>query len=256
MTKKNPHWGTTLDSFLAEDGIRKTAKAEALTRTLAWQPTQEMERQGITKAALAERMHTSRAQIDRILKAKGNVTVETLQRATTTAPRSPARTHRRRPPCEANHRRVGRPSAPHQTSSPTQDFPPPPFPTLAPTRRAASVGPALLPSSKACPSQRLPVHSGQPQSARRIRLLGGLRWGDRRRSGFVYLNGKSDIRPTAWFGRKGLLRLRKTCRSDRHAALEPRPHAQPARPSLRKVAASPSALRKREADNRCLSKRS
>ena len=81
MTKRNPHWGTTLDSFLAEDGIREAAKAEALTRVIAWQLTQEMERQGITKAALAERMHTSRAQVDRILKAKGNVTVESLRRA-------------------------------------------------------------------------------------------------------------------------------------------------------------------------------
>jgi DNA-binding transcriptional regulator LsrR (DeoR family) len=79
--KKNPHWGTPLDDFLAEDGIREAAKAEALTRVIAWQLTQEMERQGITKAALAERMHTSRAQVDRILKAKGNVTIESLQRA-------------------------------------------------------------------------------------------------------------------------------------------------------------------------------
>ena len=81
MTKKNPHWGTTLDTFLGEDGIRETAKTEAVTRVVAWQLTQEMERQGMTKAALAERMHTSRAQVDRILKAKGNITIETLQRA-------------------------------------------------------------------------------------------------------------------------------------------------------------------------------
>jgi transcriptional regulator with XRE-family HTH domain len=40
-----------------------------------------MEKQGMTKATLAERMHTSRAQVDRILKAKGNVTLESLQRA-------------------------------------------------------------------------------------------------------------------------------------------------------------------------------
>jgi transcriptional regulator with XRE-family HTH domain len=40
-----------------------------------------MQRQGISKAKLAELMHTSRAQVDRILKAQGNVTVETLQRA-------------------------------------------------------------------------------------------------------------------------------------------------------------------------------
>ncbi|HZZ63497.1 MAG TPA: helix-turn-helix transcriptional regulator [Roseiarcus sp.] len=81
MTEKNPHWGTTLDEFLTEEGIREAAKAGALTRVLAWQLSQEMERQGITKSALAERMHTSRAQVDRILKAKGNVTIESLQRA-------------------------------------------------------------------------------------------------------------------------------------------------------------------------------
>lgn len=79
--EKNPHWGTTLDEFLAEDGIREAAKTEALTRVIAWQLSQEMARQGMTKAALAERMHTSRAQVDRILKAKGNVTIESLQRA-------------------------------------------------------------------------------------------------------------------------------------------------------------------------------
>jgi antitoxin HicB len=81
MTRKNPHWGKPLDEFLAEQGIRESAKAEAITRVVAWQLSQEMERQGITKARLAELMHTSRAQVDRILKAKGNVTVESLQRA-------------------------------------------------------------------------------------------------------------------------------------------------------------------------------
>ena len=79
--KKNAHWGTSLDEFLGKEGIREPAKAEALTRVVAWQLNQEMARQGITKAVLAERMHTSRAQVDRILKAKGNVTIETLQRA-------------------------------------------------------------------------------------------------------------------------------------------------------------------------------
>jgi antitoxin HicB len=81
MTKNNPHWGTSIDAFLTEDGIHEAAKAEAVTRAVAWQLTQEMERQGMTKAMLAEKMHTSRAQVDRILKAKGNITIETLQRA-------------------------------------------------------------------------------------------------------------------------------------------------------------------------------
>jgi hypothetical protein len=43
--------GTTLDAFLTEDGIREAAKAEAVTRVVAWQLNREMERQGITKAA-------------------------------------------------------------------------------------------------------------------------------------------------------------------------------------------------------------
>lgn len=81
MAEKNPHWGSTLDGFLAEEGIAEAARTEATTRIVAWQLSQEMERQGITKAKLAELMHTSRAQVDRILKAKGNVTIETLQRA-------------------------------------------------------------------------------------------------------------------------------------------------------------------------------
>jgi antitoxin HicB len=81
MKGKNPHWGSTLEDFLDEEGIREAAKAKAVTRVVAWQLAKEMERQGMTKAKLAERMKTSRAQVDRILKAQGNVTVETLQRA-------------------------------------------------------------------------------------------------------------------------------------------------------------------------------
>jgi antitoxin HicB len=49
MTKKNPHWGTTLDAFLDAEGIREAAKAEVVTRVIAWQFTQEMERQGMTQ---------------------------------------------------------------------------------------------------------------------------------------------------------------------------------------------------------------
>jgi DNA-binding phage protein len=81
MKRKNPHWGSTLEGFLDEEGIREAAKTKAVTRVVAWQLAKEMERQGMTKAKLAARMKTSRAQVDRILNAQGNVTVETLQRA-------------------------------------------------------------------------------------------------------------------------------------------------------------------------------
>ncbi len=78
---KNPHWGSTLDDFLKEEEILESAKAEAVNRIVAWQLSEEMKRQGMTKARLAELMNTSRAQVDRILQAKGNVTLVSLQRA-------------------------------------------------------------------------------------------------------------------------------------------------------------------------------
>lgn len=83
MSKKNQHWGSTLDDFLNEEGIYETAKATAVTRVISWQIAEEMLKKGITKTQMAELMHTSRTQVDRILKAKGNVTIETLQRAAT-----------------------------------------------------------------------------------------------------------------------------------------------------------------------------
>ena len=81
MSGKNQHWGSTLDDFLHEEGICETAKAEAVTRVISWQIAEEMKKRGLTKTQMAERMHTSRAQVDRILKGNGNVTIETLQRA-------------------------------------------------------------------------------------------------------------------------------------------------------------------------------
>ena len=78
----NPHWGSTLDDFLDEEGIREEAATAAIKRVIAWQLAEEMKKKRITKKHLAELMHTSRAQIDRILDPeKGNVTIETLQRA-------------------------------------------------------------------------------------------------------------------------------------------------------------------------------
>lgn len=77
----NPHWGSTLDDFLKEEGVYQTTKTTAVMRVVAWQLMQEMERQGLSKTELAARMHTSRTQLERVLKAEGNVTLETLQRA-------------------------------------------------------------------------------------------------------------------------------------------------------------------------------
>jgi antitoxin HicB len=78
----NPNWGSTLEDFLEEEGIREEATTAAIKQVIAWQLAEEMKKKSITKKRLAELMHTSRAQIDRILDPdKGNVTIETLQRA-------------------------------------------------------------------------------------------------------------------------------------------------------------------------------
>ena len=66
---------------MKEEGVLDETRAEAVTRVITWQLAEEMKKQGMTKAAMAKHLHTSRAQVDRILKSKGNVTVETLQRA-------------------------------------------------------------------------------------------------------------------------------------------------------------------------------
>ena len=44
--KKNPHWGSTLDDFLEEEGILEVARAEAVTRVVAWQLSEEVRRAG------------------------------------------------------------------------------------------------------------------------------------------------------------------------------------------------------------------
>ncbi len=81
MRKQNKHWGSSLNDFLREEGVFDETRGEAITRVVAWQLGEEMRKQRMSKTQLAGLMRTSRAQVDRILTAKGNVTVETLQRA-------------------------------------------------------------------------------------------------------------------------------------------------------------------------------
>jgi len=80
--KKNPHRGSSLDAFLEEEGILENATARAAKKVLSWQFAQAMKKEGITKAALARRTKTSRAQLDRLLDPENqSVTLHTLTRA-------------------------------------------------------------------------------------------------------------------------------------------------------------------------------
>jgi antitoxin HicB len=73
---------TTLDEFLESEGDREAFQAVAIKEVLAWQISEAMKAQGLSRKRLAERMGTSRSQIGRLLDPKdGNVTLVTLQKA-------------------------------------------------------------------------------------------------------------------------------------------------------------------------------
>ena len=82
MAKRTTHIGSTLDDFLSEEGLLEEASARAIKRVIAWQLAEAMQTQGLTKTAMAERMHTSRSMLDRLLdETDTGLTIETLSRA-------------------------------------------------------------------------------------------------------------------------------------------------------------------------------
>ncbi len=80
MSKR--HIGSSFDDFLRQEGILAQTETVAIKRVLAYQITQAMKEKGLTKAALAKMMGTSRAQLDRLLDPENpSVTLQTMGRA-------------------------------------------------------------------------------------------------------------------------------------------------------------------------------
>ena len=79
MSKK--HIGSSLDSFLKDEGTFDEAQALAIKEVVVWQLTEAMAKQSLSKARLAVMLKTSRSQVDRLLDPTRDVTVSTLQRA-------------------------------------------------------------------------------------------------------------------------------------------------------------------------------
>jgi predicted XRE-type DNA-binding protein len=76
------HRGSTLDSFLDEEGIRPQAEQLATKRACAIQLSRAIKESGLSKSEVARRMHTSRAVLDRLLdEANPSVTLGTLEKA-------------------------------------------------------------------------------------------------------------------------------------------------------------------------------
>lgn len=77
----NKHIGSTLESFLEEQGILEEVRAKALKKALAYQLKEAMVQQNLTQSELAKRMGTSRAVLQRLLNSNNtSVTLHTLNR--------------------------------------------------------------------------------------------------------------------------------------------------------------------------------
>jgi DNA-binding Xre family transcriptional regulator len=85
MTTKKPsfdHTGSSFDSFLQEEGILEEVQAVAIKRVIAWQLAEAMKLGGISKKEMAQRMGTSRSQLDRLLDPENSaVHLQTIARA-------------------------------------------------------------------------------------------------------------------------------------------------------------------------------
>ncbi|ABM59192.1 XRE family transcriptional regulator [Verminephrobacter eiseniae] len=79
---ENKHIGSNFDDFLAEEALLEDAMATAMKRVIAWQIEQEMKAQKLSKTAMATKMHTSRAALNRLLDATDtSLTLTTLASA-------------------------------------------------------------------------------------------------------------------------------------------------------------------------------
>ena len=81
-TMKKKHLGSDFDEFLAEEGLLGEVEATAVKRVIAFQLTQFMKENELSKTAMAKRMQTSRSALDRLLNPSNpSVTLQTMDRA-------------------------------------------------------------------------------------------------------------------------------------------------------------------------------
>lgn len=77
----NPYRGSNFDDFLAEEGILEEVTLRAQKRLLVLQIEEIIAEAKLTKSDLAQRMQTSRSQLDRLLAPDNTaVTLDSLSR--------------------------------------------------------------------------------------------------------------------------------------------------------------------------------
>jgi phosphosulfolactate phosphohydrolase-like enzyme len=79
MSKK--HMGSAIDDFLKAEGIFEEAQSQAIKEVVAWQLAKAMKKKKISKNRMAALLKTSRTQVDRLLDAKEDITLSSLERA-------------------------------------------------------------------------------------------------------------------------------------------------------------------------------
>ena len=76
---KNQHLGSSFDDFLKEEGTLAEIEAIAVKRVIAFQIEQMMNKEHLSKTALAKRMDTSRNALDRLLDpTNASITLQSL----------------------------------------------------------------------------------------------------------------------------------------------------------------------------------
>ena len=80
-TPKNAHHGSDFSGFLRDEGILEEAQAAALKKIIATALALRMKQDRVTVSALASRLKTSRAALNRVLDEENtSITLHTLSR--------------------------------------------------------------------------------------------------------------------------------------------------------------------------------
>ena len=79
---KNKAIGSSFNDFLAKEGITGDVEAGAIKKIIAYQLQEAIEKERLTKTALARELSTSRAAVNRLLDPENeSITLLTLKRA-------------------------------------------------------------------------------------------------------------------------------------------------------------------------------
>ena len=79
---KNNSIGSSFDDFLEEEGISEEVEAGAIKKIIAYQLLEAIQKEQLSKTALAAKLDTSRAAINRLLDPENeSITLLTLKKA-------------------------------------------------------------------------------------------------------------------------------------------------------------------------------